>query len=75
MGYRVRGILGFAGLVSWVATLVHFAAVWGSALVMLPALGAAPPVSKWGAKVIVLDILYHVVYATVTGIVYECITG
>ncbi len=46
----VRGLMGAAGLTGPAAAGAHFAAVWGSGLVMLPALGVAPPVKEWGAK-------------------------
>jgi hypothetical protein len=70
----LRGLLGLTGLASWLATLLHFAAVWGSGLVLLPAVGVAPPVWKWGAKWVVLDAAYHVVYAVATGLTYDYIT-
>ncbi len=46
------------------------AAVWGSGLVMLPALGVAPPVREWGAKALLTDASHHVVYACGAGLVY-----
>jgi hypothetical protein len=70
----LRGLLGITGLAPWLATLVYFAVVWGTGLVLLPALGVAPPVTKWGAKWVVLDAAYHVVYAVATGLTYEYIT-
>jgi hypothetical protein len=70
----LRGLLGITGLPSWLATLLHFAVVWGTGLGLLPALGVAPPVREWGAKWIALDAAYHVVYAVVTGLTYEYIT-
>lgn len=70
----VRGLLGIAGLASWLATLAYFAIVWGSGLVILPGLGVAPPVWKWGAKWVVLDAAYHVVYAVATGLTYDYIS-
>lgn len=70
----VRGLLGITGLAPWLATLLHFALIWGTGLMMLPAVGVAPPVTKWGAKWVVLDAAYHVVYAVATGLTYEYIT-
>jgi hypothetical protein len=70
----VRGLLGIIGLAPWLATLLHFAVVWGTGLALLPALGVAPPVRKWGVKWVALDAAYHVVYAVATGLTYEYIT-
>jgi hypothetical protein len=66
-----RGLLTAAGLSGPVATVAHFAIVWGSEQVMLPALEVAPPVTEWGAKEIAIDAFHHGVYATVTGIAYS----
>lgn len=44
----VRGLLGVAGLSGPAATVAHFATVWGSEQVMLPALDVAPPITEWG---------------------------
>ena len=70
----VRGLLGISGFASWLATLLHFAVVWGTGLVALPALGVTPPVREWGAKWVALDAFYHVVYAVATGLTYDFIT-
>ncbi len=69
----VRGILGAAGLSGPAATAAHFATVWGSEQVMLPALGVAPPITEWGAKEIAVDTLHHAVYAIATGIAYSAL--
>ncbi len=65
-----RGVLGEL-LPPRRAAVGHFASVWGSALVMLPALGVAPPAWKWGAEEVAIDVFHHAVYATVTGIAFE----
>lgn len=67
----VRGLLAAAGLKGFPALLAHFAAVYGTALVMLPALKVAPPVSEWGAEEIAVDALHHLVYAAATNAAYE----
>jgi hypothetical protein len=59
----VRGMLAEAGLGPGAATAVHLAVVWGSELVMLPALGVAPPVTEWQPEEIAIDAAHHVVYA------------
>src|SRR5262245_62737410 len=38
-----RGLIGLAGVSDGAATAVHFGAVWGSSLAMLPALRLTPP--------------------------------
>jgi hypothetical protein len=59
------------GLDARKATPAHFAVVWGSALVMLPALEVAPPVVFWKRKEIAIDVFHHLVYATATGFAFE----
>lgn len=66
-----RGMLGAAGAHGWQATVLHFAAVWGSSLVMLPVLEVAPPATQQDAKETIVDAMHHLVYATATSMVYE----
>lgn len=68
-----RGALDAAGLRGPLATAVHFAAVWGTAMVMLPALKIAPPVKEWGAKSIATDGAEHLVYGIAAGLAYDAI--
>lgn len=63
----VRGLLGGLGLVGPVGTAAHFGLVWGGELTMLPKLGVAPPVKKWGKKELGIDAFHHLVYALATG--------
>jgi hypothetical protein len=67
----VRGLLDAAGLPPRAATAAHGAAVWGSALVALPALDIAPPAIFWAPQEIAIDAFHHTVYAVATGIAYE----
>jgi hypothetical protein len=67
----VRALLGLAGLPPAAATAAHLALVWGSEAVMLPSLGVAQPFWTWGAEEVAIDVMHHVVYATVTGVTYE----
>ena len=67
----VRGLLSTAGLPPGAATLAHGAAVWGSALVTLPAWDIAPPAIFWPPQEIAIDAFHHTVYAVATGIAYE----
>lgn len=66
-----RAIMREFGLGPKKATPAHFAAVWGSALVMLPALEVAPPVVFWRKQEIAIDVFHHLVYATATGLAFE----
>jgi hypothetical protein len=69
----VRGVLGALGLPPLAASTLHFAAVWGSEQVMLPALGVAPPATEWGAEELAIDAFHHAVYASATGAAYEAL--
>jgi len=67
----VRGLLAAVGLSPRGATAAHGAAVWGSALVTLPALEVAPPIVFWPKAEIAIDIWHHAVYAAATGLAYR----
>ena len=67
----VRGLLAAVGLSPRGATAAHGAAVWGSALVTLPALEVAPPIVFWPKAEIAIDIWHHAVYAGATGLAYR----
>jgi len=69
----VHGLLRTSGLPAAAATPAHGAAVWGSATVMLPTLGVAPPFWLWGRKEVGIDLFHHAVYAVATGLAYELI--
>ena len=66
----VRGLLGATGMPAPAATVAHLAALWGTEMVMLPALDVAPPLPEWGAKEIAVDVIHHAVYAVATGLAY-----
>jgi len=66
-----RGLLDLAGVRGCPATALHFGAVWGTALVMLPAAGASEPATKWPVKTILIDIVHHAVYAVAAGVIYD----
>lgn len=57
------GALTRMGLSEPLATLAHFASVWGTEVTMLPALDEAPPVRDRGAEEIAVDALHHAIYA------------
>ncbi len=67
----VRGLLESAGVSGFPATAAHFALVWGSEQVVLPALNVSAPVFKYGGKATATDFLHHAVYATATGLAYS----
>lgn len=68
-----RGLIALTGLRGAAASALHFAAVWGAAQVLLPSLDVAPPATEWPPEEIATDVLHHVVYAAVTGAVYDFI--
>jgi hypothetical protein len=67
----LRGGLRTVGLPPWLATAGHFSAVWGGAVVTLPALEVAPPVTEWGADEVAIDLWHHAVYIGTTALAYE----
>ncbi len=67
----VRGLIGAAGVSGAAATALHFAAVWGTELVMLPALDIAPPATQQPPQETGIDAWHHLVYASATNVVYE----
>jgi hypothetical protein len=66
-----RGVMRALGISPAASTGGHFATVWGSALVMLPALDVAPPAWRWGKGEVAIDVFHHLVYAGATGLAYE----
>ncbi len=66
-----RGLISLTGLKGLPATLLHFGAVWGTSMIMLPKFKAAPPVYQEDFKTIAIDGLHHAVYATTAGIAYD----
>jgi hypothetical protein len=68
-----RGLIGLTGLKGLPATLLHFGAVWGTALIMLPKHNAAKPINEQEPKDIAIDVLHHSVYAITAGLVYDAL--
>lgn len=68
-----RGLLGAGGLRGPAAAGAHFVAIWGSGLVMLPALGVAPPLREWGPKALAIDAFHHLVYAAATSLAFSAL--
>lgn len=69
----VRGLISETGLDGWVATGVHFAAVYTAAQIMLPSMRLAQPVYRQKPVSVLVDILHHAVYAVATGLVYDAL--
>jgi hypothetical protein len=68
-----RGLISLTGLKGLPATLLHFGAIWGTAMVMLPKFKAAQPVYKESAKAIAIDGFHHAVYAVTAGLAYDAL--
>lgn len=68
-----RGLLSLAGIKGPAATALHFGAIWGAELIMIPAMTDSPPATKWGAKALAKDALLHLVYAGAAGAVFDAI--
>ncbi len=69
----VRGLLHVAGIDGGRAVATHFAAVWGSAQVMLPALDVAPPPWESELEEVAIDAFHHAVYAVATGVAFAAL--
>ena len=67
----VRGILRGLGFSPKLATPMHFAALWGSAVYTLPKYDVAPPVTEWSAQDLAIDLLHHLVYISAAAKAYE----
>jgi len=68
-----RGLIGCTGLRGLPAIAAHFAAIWTTALVLLPAFKAGPKVTEEDAKIIAIDVMHHAVYATAAGLAYDAL--
>lgn len=68
-----RGIIGLTGLKGLPAAAVHFATIWGTALVMIPKYKAGPPVTEEEPQAIAIDALHHAVYSLAAGFAYDAL--
>jgi hypothetical protein len=66
-----RSLLDLIGVRGPAASLVHWAAVWGTATLMLPGLEVAPPAREWPVKMHVTEGVGHLIYAEVAEMMYE----
>lgn len=71
----VRGLVAAAGASGARAAALHFAAVWGSAQVMLPVLDVAPPPWATPPNELAIDAGHHMVYAAATSLAYAALDG
>lgn len=69
----VRGVIDALGLSGPNAAVAHFAAVWGSAQVMLPALDVAPRAWEMPPQELAIDAFHHAVYAGATSLAYAAL--
>ncbi len=69
----LRGLIALTEPSLPAATATHWAAVWGSSLVMLPALDVAPAPWKQPASGLATDAFHHMVYAVGTSLAYTLI--
>lgn len=70
-----RGFISLFGLNGLPATFAFLTTVLCSKLWMLPNLRVAPPVTKQTPETIGKDVLYHLVYAISSGLVFDTIMG
>ena len=66
-----RGIIGLTGLKGVPAAIVHFGAIWGTSMIILPKFNASPPITEKDSQAIAIDGLHHAVYAATAGLVYN----
>ncbi len=65
------GLLAASGLRLPEASALHFGAIFGAGLALLPGLKLAPPVTKWEREAIALDAFHHVLYAATAALAYR----
>ena len=68
-----RGLIGLTGLKGAPAALLHFAAIWGTSLIMLPAYKAAPPITEEEPQAIAIDAMHHAIYAIAATLAYDAL--
>ncbi len=68
-----RGVVDAMGLSGVRATAAHFALIWGSAQVMLPALEVAPLAWEMPPEELAIDAFHHAVYAGATSLAYAAL--
>jgi hypothetical protein len=71
----LRGGLDAAGLQGAAASAAHFALVWGGDAALYRALNLADMPWRWEPDALATDVLHKGVYATVTGVAYDAMSG
>ena len=71
----LRGVLDAAGLRGPTATAAHFALFRGGDAALYKTLGIAEVPWKWSGSELASDVFSKGVYALVTGVVYDQLTG
>ena len=71
----LRGALDVAGVRGPAASAAHFALVWGGDVTLYRALGIADVPWRWDADELASDVLHKGVYAAVTGVAYDALSG
>lgn len=69
-----RGLMAVFGMKGVAGTSAHMGAVWGTELVMLPAMDVAEPITTWKPKAIAEDAMFHAIYAIATGVTADALT-
>jgi hypothetical protein len=67
----VRGLLEASGYHGRAASVLHFLAVWGVALNLLPGLKVTPPVKEWETEELAIDGFHHLIYVIATAAAYK----
>lgn len=68
-----RGLLSLAKIKGSPATILHFGAIYYTALTIQPDFEVSPPVDEWSTKEILLDGFHHAVYAFTAGLIFDAI--
>lgn len=68
-----RGLLSMTGLKGPAASAIHFGAIWGTELVMIPNMTKSPPATEWGPQALAKDALLHMIYAAAAGAAFDAI--
>lgn len=68
-----RGLIGLTGLSGLAAIGANFAAIWGTALILLPSFKAGPKITEEEPKTIAIDAMHHAVYAIAAGLAYDAL--
>lgn len=68
-----RGLLAAFGADRLAGTTVHFGAVWGTELSLLPAMEVMEPVTEWEPKAIAEDAMFHAIYALAVGLTADAL--